>query len=263
MRDPDPRTAGRGLARLRRAGVEVVVGIEEEACQTLNQGFLSRVVRSRPYTHLKLASTVDGRIATRRGDSRWITGEAARAYVHRLRRRVDAIAVGSGTVVVDDPELTARVGGRTQHSPVPVVVDSRLRTPVGARLLRPGHPNGPLLLAGPEAPAARRRRLERAGARVVPVRLREGRIDLKAAWRALGRVGTNEILVEGGGGLAAALLRAGLVDELHLFLAPRLIGGDGRAVLGSLGVERLRGALDLPPLKVRRVGRDLLLHARW
>jgi diaminohydroxyphosphoribosylaminopyrimidine deaminase/5-amino-6-(5-phosphoribosylamino)uracil reductase len=263
MRDPDPRTAGRGLARLRRHGIEILVGVEEEACKDLNRGFLSRVVRGRPYTHLKLASTVDGRIATRAGDSRWITGEAARAYVHRLRRGVDAVAVGSRTVLADDPELTARIGGKIRHRPAPVVVDSRLRTAPGARLIRSGHPDGAILLAGPGVALARRRRLEDRGARVVTVRLRDGHLDLRAAWRELGKLGTNEILVEGGGRLAAALLSAGLIDELHLFLAPQLIGGDGRPVLASLGVERLRESLQLPPLRVRRVGRDLLLHARW
>ena len=263
MRDPDRRTAGRSLARLKRQGVEVTVGVEEEACRELNRGFLSRVVRARPYTHLKLASTLDGRIATRTGESRWITGEAARAYVHRLRRGVDALAVGSATVLADDPALTARTGGRVVHRPARVVVDSRLRTPVDARLVRSSRSGEVVLLAAPDAPMARRRRLERAGARVVTVASRGGHLDLRAAWRALARLGTNELLVEGGGELAAALLRAQLIDELHLLLAPRLIGGDGRPVLGSLGVERLQRAVDLSDLEVRRIGRDLLLRAKW
>jgi diaminohydroxyphosphoribosylaminopyrimidine deaminase/5-amino-6-(5-phosphoribosylamino)uracil reductase len=260
MRDPDRRTAGRGLARLRRAGIEVAVGVEEEACRRLNRGFVSRVTRGRPYTVLKLASTLDGRIATAAGESRWITGREARAYVHRLRRAVDAVAVGAGTAVADDPELSARVGARVVHRPLRVVVDSGLRTPRDARLLAGG---GAVLLTAKDAPAARRRRLERAGARLENVARRGDHLDLRAAWRRLGRLGVNEILVEGGGGLAAALLRVSLVDELHLFLAPRLIGGDGRPVLGSLGVRRLAQAPDLGRLEVRRIGRDLLLRAEW
>jgi diaminohydroxyphosphoribosylaminopyrimidine deaminase/5-amino-6-(5-phosphoribosylamino)uracil reductase len=263
MRDPDRRTAGRSLARLRRQGIEVTVGVEDEACRALNRGFVSRIARGRPYTHLKLASTLDGRIATRSGESRWITGEKARAYVHRLRGRVDAVAVGSATALADDPELTARAGGRVVHRPVRVVVDSRLRTPVDARLLRSGPPGEALILTAADAPMARRRRLEQAGARVVAVPSRDGHLDLRAAWRSLARLGTNELLVEGGGDLAAALLRVQLVDELHLLLAARLIGGDGRPVLGSLGVERLQRAPDLSDLEVHRIGRDLLVRAKW
>ncbi len=263
MRDPDRRTRGRSVERLRRRGIQVTLGVEEDACRELNRGFISRVSRGRPYTHLKLASTLDGRIATRTGESRWITGPEARAYVHRLRRRVDTVVVGSGTVVADDPELSARARGRVVHRPMPVVIDSRLVTSPEARLIRSSSERAPRVLTSRSAPAVRRERLERAGVRVLSVPAREGHLDLRAAWRALARLGSGEILVEGGGGLAAALLRRGLVDQLHLFLAPRLIGGDGRPVLASLGVEGLRAALDLPDLRVRRVGRDLLLRAEW
>ncbi len=261
--DPDRRTARRSITRLRRRGVAVTVGVEAEACRTLNRGFFSRVERSRPHTILKLASTLDGRIATRTGESRWVTGPEAQAYVHRLRRSVDAIGVGSETVLADDPELTARTGRRVLHRPTRVVVDSRLRTPLNARLLRSPGPGGVLILGGRNAAAGRRRRLESEGAQVLPVAVRGGHIDLRAGWRALARAGVNDILIEGGGGLAAALLKKGLVDELHLLIAPRLIGGDGRPVLGSLGVDRIRSALELPDLRLRRVGRDLLLVAEW
>jgi diaminohydroxyphosphoribosylaminopyrimidine deaminase/5-amino-6-(5-phosphoribosylamino)uracil reductase len=260
MRDVDPRTAGRGVARLRRRGIEVDVGVEEEACRRLNRGFLSRVLRGRPYTVLKLASTLDGRIATRTGESRWITGAQARGHVHRLRSQVDAVAVGSGTVLADDPELVARRDGRVVHRPLRIVVDSALRTPPTARLLQGGDA---LVLAAPGAPARRRRALERRGARVVEVERRGEHLDLRAAWRRLGDLGLNEVLVEGGGGLAAALLRASLVDELQMFVAPRLIGGDGRPVLGPLGVARLSQSPTLREIAVRRVGRDLLLRAEW
>lgn len=262
-KDPDPRTSGRSLTRLRRSRIRVRVGVEVDACRRLNRGFFSRVERGRPYTIVKLASTLDGRIATRTGESRWITGPDARAYVHALRRSVDAIAVGSETVRADDPELTARRGGRVVHRPRRVVVDSALRTPPGARLLEEPGPDGVVLLGGRNAPASRRQRLERAGGRVVSVPERGGHLDLRAAWRRLGGLGVNELLVEGGGGLAGALLRAGLVDELHLILAPRLIGGDGRPLVGPLGVDRLARALELPNVRVRRLGRDLLLLAEW
>jgi diaminohydroxyphosphoribosylaminopyrimidine deaminase/5-amino-6-(5-phosphoribosylamino)uracil reductase len=263
MRDPDPRTAGNGLRRLRRAGLEVRVGIGEPACRALNPGYLSRVERGRPFTLLKLATSLDGRIATRRGDSRWITGPKARAFVHRLRDGVDAVAVGSTTVLADDPELTARRQARVVHRPLRLVVDSKLRTPPSARLLDPQEPGHAWLLTTRAAPPRAAARLEAAGARLMRVAARRGRVDLRAAWRRLGSCGVNEVLVEGGGGLAAALLRAGLVDRFYLLLAPRLIGGDGAALIGSLGVDRLAQALRLPPPRLRRLGDDLLLVMEW
>lgn len=263
MEDPDPRTRGRGLARMRRAGLEVTLGVEEAACRTLNRGYLSRVERGRPFTQLKLAASLDGRIATVDGESRWITGERARAFVHRLRREVDAIAIGSRTALADDPELTARRASRVVHRPVRVVVDSKLRTRPEARLIDVEHGGAAWLLGARGAAPQRKLRLERAGARVVEVASRGGHIDLPAAWRKLGTLGINEILVEGGGGLAAALLRAGLVDRLYLILAPVLIGGDGRPVLSSLGVKRLRQVLAPERFRVRRLGADLLLIGEW
>jgi diaminohydroxyphosphoribosylaminopyrimidine deaminase/5-amino-6-(5-phosphoribosylamino)uracil reductase len=262
--DPDPRTRGASIAKLRRAGIEVTAGVLVDECARHHEGFLSRVLRGRPFTTLKLAASLDGRIATRSGESRWITSEPARAFVQRLRAHSDAIAVGSETVLADDPELVARRAGRVVHRPIRVVVDSRLRTPAVARILDPASPGSALVLGASDAPASRRARLERAGARVLPVRRgRDGHLDLAAAWRALGGRGVNEILVEGGGGLAAALLRVGLVDRMHFFLAPLLIGGDGRAVLAALGVERLREALRPSSISARRLGPDLHVVAEW
>ena len=260
-RDPDPRTAGRSLARLRRAGCAVAVDVENEACRELNSGYFSRVERGRPHTTLKLAATLDGRIATAAGESRWITGPEARAWVHRLRGRVDAVAVGSGTALADDPLLTARRGRRTVHRPTRVVIDSKLRTPPNARLIRAGEPGSAWILTTRDAAAVRAARLEGAGARVERVRGSASRVDLRAAWRRLGALGVNDLLVEGGGELAASLLRAGLVDRLCLLLSPKLIGADGRPVLGPLGLGRLADAPELRDPQVRKLGRDLLLVA--
>jgi diaminohydroxyphosphoribosylaminopyrimidine deaminase/5-amino-6-(5-phosphoribosylamino)uracil reductase len=250
-RDPDPRTAGRSLARLRRAGCAVAVDVESEACRELNPGYFSRVERGRPHTTLKLAATLDGRIATAAGESRWITGPEARAWVHRLRGRVDAVAVGSGTALADDPLLTARR----------VVIDSKLRTPPNARLIRAGEPGSAWILTTRDAAAVRAARLEGAGARVERVRGSASGVDLRAAWRRLGALGVNDLLVEGGGELAASLLRAGLADRLCLLLSPKLIGADGRPVLGPLGLGRLADAPELRDPQVRKLGRDLLLVA--
>jgi len=259
MRDPDPRTAGRSIRRLRAAGVQVTVGVEEAACRELNRGFRSRVERGRPFTTLKLAASLDGRIATASGDSRWITGALARGRVHGWRRGCDAVAVGSGTALADDPELTARERGRVVHRPARVLVDSGLRVPAGARVFKSR--GRALVLTTRAAPARAAARLEAAGAELLRVRARRGRVDLPAGWQALGRAGVNDLLVEGGGGLAAALLRSGLVDQLRLFVAPVLIGGDGRELLESLGVRRLASAPRLELSSVSRVGDDLLLTA--
>ena len=263
MVDPDPRTAGRSIRKLRRAGIDVVVGVEADACVRLHEGFISRVLRGRPFTTLKLAASLDGRIATARGESRWITSPVARRCVHELRARVDAIAVGSETVLADDPELSARRGARVVHRPLRIAVDSALRTPADARLIDPERAGTAWILTSARASNARRARLERAGALVVDVPARAGHVDLRAAWRALGRLGVNDLLVEGGGGLAAALLRARLVDRMHFFVAPLLIGGDGRAVLGGLGVERLEAALRPARLTWHRLGPDLHVTAEW
>jgi diaminohydroxyphosphoribosylaminopyrimidine deaminase/5-amino-6-(5-phosphoribosylamino)uracil reductase len=254
--DPHPLVAGSGVRRLRRAGVAVEVGVLEAECREQHRGFLCVVERGRPFVMLKLASTLDGRIATAAGESRWITGPQARAAVHRLRAAVDGILVGAGTAAADDPALTARRGSRVVHRPVRVVVDAGLRIAPGARMLAGGDGRG-WVLCSVRAPAARRRALEASGARVLPVASARGRIRLRPALRRLAREGLTEVLVEGGGELAAGLLSAGLVDEIHWFAAPRLLGGDARPALGPLRVSHLARAPRLDPIRVRRVGADV------
>ena len=203
--------------------------------------------------------SLDGRIATAQGESRWITGPEARAEVHRLRGFVDGILVGSETALRDDPALTARRGRKVVHRPVRVLLDSKLRVPVGAQLYR-GKAEPSWVLCAPGAPAARRRARLAEGARLLEVPVRGRFLDLRAALRRLAREGLTEMLVEGGGELAAALLRAGLVDELHWFTAPRLLGGDGRPALGALGLGSLARSPQLADARVRRMGRDLYLR---
>ncbi len=258
IRDPHPKVAGRGIRRLRRAGVEVRVGVLEEACREQHRGFLSVVERGRPFVHLKLAASLDGRIATASGESRWITGPAAREEVHRLRARMDAVAVGAGTVLADDPELTARRGERVVHRPLRVVFDTGLRVPPTARVYGDDAPA--IAVCGPRVPARRRRALRAAGVRVAAVRTRQGRVEPTAALRRLAREGVAELLVEGGGELAASLFRAGAVDLVHWFLAPRLLGADGRPALGALQRSRLCEAPRLADPVVRRIGGDLYLR---
>ncbi len=260
VRDPSPHASGRSLRRLRSRGVRVEVGVLAEACAEQHRGFLSVLERGLPFVTLKLAATLDGRIATRTGDARWISGPAARAFVHRLRGRCDAVAVGVGTARADDPALTARRDGRIVHRPARIVFDTRLRVPAAARLFDADAPV--FVIHGSEAPAARLRALEACGARLFRVRTRGGRVHAPSALRRLAREGLGEILVEGGGELAGSLLAADLVDELHWFVSPKLVGGDGAAALGPIGVARVAGAPILASPQVRRLGDDVLVSGR-
>jgi diaminohydroxyphosphoribosylaminopyrimidine deaminase/5-amino-6-(5-phosphoribosylamino)uracil reductase len=257
-KDPHVDVAGAGIRALRAAGIAVQIGVLEEACRVQHRGFLSVCATGRPFAMLKLASSLDGRIATASGESHWITSPESRAAVHRLRARVDAIVVGSGTALADDPELTARRGGHIVHRPVRVLMDSKLRVPASAKLYR-SDAERTWVLCGPKAAASRQRALQALGARVLEVPVRNGKLDLKRSAARLAREGLTQILVEGGGVLAAALLRARLVDELHWFVAPRLLGGDGRPSLGDLDLKSLMASPWLEG-RVGRRGGDLYLR---
>ena len=259
-RDPSREVGGRGLRRLRARGLQVEVGVLEEACRYQHRGFLSCLERGRPWVALKLAASLDGRIATSRGESRWITGEGSRARVHALRARADAIVVGSGTALTDDPELTARRNGRVVRRPIRVLVDSGLSVPAGRRLFRGREAANTWVLAAPRAPAERRRRLEARGVRVLSIPRRGGHLDLTRALARLAQEGLTSLFVEGGGGLAAALFREGLIDELHWFAAPALIGGDGRPAVAALKLPRLSSRIRFETRSLKRVGEDLYLH---
>ncbi len=258
QRDPSDWVNGRGIRRLRRAGLDVEVGVLEAACRELHRGYVSVIERGRPFVALKLAGTLDGRIAAASGESRWITGPEARARVHRLRDRFDALLVGSETALADDPRLDVRRGSRVVRRPVAVVVDSKLRVGHTARLH--AGPARSIAVCTKEAPARRRAALEAAGVEVLAVRGRRGRVDLRAGLEALAKAGLTRVWVEGGGVLAAGLLERDLVDEVHWFAAPTLLGGDGRPALGPIGAARLSRAVHLEAPEVRRVGQDLYVR---
>jgi diaminohydroxyphosphoribosylaminopyrimidine deaminase / 5-amino-6-(5-phosphoribosylamino)uracil reductase len=254
LEDPDPRVSGGGLARLRAAGVDVVAGLCAPEAAEINAGFLCRVRNGRPLVTLKLATSLDGRIATATGESRWITGPAARDYAHLLRATNDAVLVGTGTVLADDPQLTCRLPGLGHRSPVRVALDRSLRLPDEARLIAGARDAPTWLLTLAEAAPRRQQRLRDAGVEIIRVAAdAAGRIDLAAALTALGERGLTRLLVEGGGRLAAALLRAGLVDRLVWLHAPLLVGGDGVPAVAELGLSRLPAAP-----RFERVGGTLL-----
>jgi diaminohydroxyphosphoribosylaminopyrimidine deaminase / 5-amino-6-(5-phosphoribosylamino)uracil reductase len=256
-RDPNPRVPGNGVRRLRAAGIAVSAGVLSAECDALIAAFRTHVTTGRPLVTLKLAASLDGRIATVSGDSRWITGEDSRRYVHRLRAEHDAILVGAETIIRDDPELTCRVrGGR---NPVRVILDGRLRLPLRARVLTKPEPAATLVLTARPAPAAKVRQVRECGAEVVSLAAKAGRIPLARALRELGKRNIMSVLIEGGATVAAAALTAGVVDRLLVFFAPKVIGGDGRPMLAELGVRRMRDALALGPLQVKRFAQDILV----
>jgi len=261
MQDPDPRVNGRGFRALRRAGIQVQVGILRREAATLNAGFLRWARSRRPFVTLKAGMSVDGRIATRAGRSRWITSPASRREARRLRGRHDAVIVGIGTVLADDPRLGGRAGSGKQ--PARVVIDTRLRTPPGARVVR-GTAGGPtIVIGGRRALATRRHRLEKAGAQVVQVTERDGRVDLGAALRALGRIGIRSVLIEGGSEILGSAIDRQLADRVVLFVAPRILGG--RKALGAFGGEgasRPDRGVRIEAARWRRLGSDAIVEGR-
>jgi diaminohydroxyphosphoribosylaminopyrimidine deaminase/5-amino-6-(5-phosphoribosylamino)uracil reductase len=258
LEDPDPRVAGRGHAMLRTAGIELATGVLEADARRAQAGFLSRVTRGRPMLTLKLAASLDGRIATGSGESRWITGPEARRCVHAMRARHDAVLIGAGTARADDPELTVR-GLGIARQPVRVVASRGLNVSPESRLARTAREVPVWLLHGPEAGHAARVAWEEAGARLLEVPAAEGQgLDPAAMLAALGREGLTRVFCEGGGALAAALLGARLVDRLALFTGGLALGAEGRPALGTLGLSALSEAPRFLLRESRSLGTDTL-----
>ena len=246
IEDPDPRTAGKGHQRLRNAGISVTTPLSETAAIRVNEGFLSRINRGRPIVTLKLASTIDGRIATQTGESRWITGQDARRYVHAMRMSHDAVLVGSGTARADNPTLDIRGFGDVPN-PLRIVIDREANLPKALRLFQTE--TAPTWrITGPDIPASETS---------LPVPITgSGRLCLKTALQSLGDRGLTRILCEGGGTLAAGLIKAGLVDRLVLFTAGKCIGGDGIPSLSAFTFDTLADAPEFSLQSVRPVGID-------
>ena len=237
--DPDPRVNGQGLAQLKAAGIAVETGLlEAEALETLT-GFTHRITLGRPMVTLKLASTLDGRIATHAGESQWITGTPARRLAHAMRGRHDAVMVGVGTVLADNPELTCRIPGFRPTPIVRIVADSHLRTPLTSRLLATAGDIPTWFLLREGTNLAREEAFANIGAKLIKIPGSPAGVDLTAAMTALGAAGLTRMLVEGGGQLAAALLRADLVDRIAWFHAPSVMGGDGWPAVQAFGTETL------------------------
>lgn len=257
MVDPNPIVAGKGIEMLRAAGIEVQVGILEEQCRELNRPFIKWIQTRLPYVILKSAVTLDGKTATASGDSKWITGDAARREVHRLRGRVDAIMVGVGTVVKDDPLLTCRLPGG--KDPLRVVVDSTLRVPLHAAVLGVSSEAGTVIATCSQDPS-RKQAVAAHGAELLICKENGGCVDLTDLFARLGERGVQSVLLEGGSHVAGAALRAGLVDRCMIYIAPKLVGGAGTGLFAGEGVQLMGDAIRLEAMTIRRVGVDLLVE---
>lgn len=259
MTDPNPLVSGRGVAALRAAGIDVECGILERECRMLNEPFIKHITTGLPFVILKSAMTLDGKTATSTGDSKWVTGEKSRRYVHRLRAMVDAVMVGVGTVLADDPQLTCRMGVRGED-PLRVVVDSRLRTPPDAALFGV-ESSAKTLLATIEPDSSRAGSLAEAGAEILVCRESHGKVDLEDLLVKLGARGIQSVLLEGGRELVASALRSGIIDTFLLFFAPKLLGGEGGFGLSAgTGPDRMADALRLRDVTVTRFGEDILVR---
>jgi diaminohydroxyphosphoribosylaminopyrimidine deaminase/5-amino-6-(5-phosphoribosylamino)uracil reductase len=261
LEDPDPLVAGKGAAALRRAGIAVHEGpLSAEAAQ-LNEAYIKHRRVGLPFVTYKVAISLDGKTATRTGDSKWLTGPEARAWVHQRRTEVDCVMVGVGTVLRDDPLLTARPPEGAQRDPAAVIVDSRARTPLTAQVLRANRRAPTVIATTAAAPADRCEAFEAAGATVVRCEAAGERVDVRDLARRLAEMGKLSVLCEGGATLAGSLIQAGLVDKVAVFVAPVIVGGRAApSAIGGLGFERIADALHVSDLRTSRLGSDVLLE---
>ena len=260
LSDPDPRVGGKGLMRLREAGIEVTEDVLVEEARYLNAGFLMRVSDGRPLVTLKIASSMDGRTATHSGESQWITGPMARNRGHLMRAMADAIMVGSATAIVDDPDLRCRLPGLGGRAPVRIVADGRLRLPLTARLVRSATETPVWILTLPGGEPERRKAFADCGVELIDVEPGpDGRMDMAAALTVFGDRGLTRLLVEGGSRLASSLMQAGLVDRIDWFQAPKIIGGDGTPAIAGLGIDKIADVPVLERTDMIVLGEDSLL----
>lgn len=257
--DPFPKVRGKGIAILRKAGIAITLGVMEEECRHINEGFFTRVEKGRPMVTLKLAMTLDGRIAAASGDSRWISGEESRALVHRWRRYSDAVIVGAGTVIADNPRLTCREeGGR---DPYRIILDAKLRCDPHSRLFTQRSSASTILVTSPSKHRLAQRRYGSAHTEILAMRTTHNEIALAPLLHEFGQRGWNRVMIEGGAHLAGCALRQKVVDRVAIFAAAKLLGG-GLSAIEGLGLQKVKDSIALDDLEVWQVGNDLLIEAR-
>jgi len=261
MTDPNPGVQGGGNQYLQDQGIEVATGIYEKEARILNEGFIAWVTTGRPFVIVKCAATLDGRIATRTGDSRWVTGPASRQFVHRIRHGIDGIMVGVETVKKDDPSLTTRLDEETGSDPTRIVLDTHLSIPLTAKMLNQASNSRTWVVCGADAPANCRAALENIGVRVIGASLKGGRIDLSALMNQLGAMEITSMLIEGGGTVIGSAFAAGIVDKICFFYAPKILGGDdGIPICRGAGPENMNQSIAIHDLSVFRFDTDVMIQ---
>ena len=259
VKDPDPRVDGKGFSKLRDAGIEVVEGILESKAIELNRGFIARVTKKLPFVTLKMAMSIDSRIATKTGDSKWITCEKARYSSHFLRSKHDAILTGIGTVLSDNPILNTRISGLENRSPTRIIMDTKLRLPVDSQIVSTATEYKTIICTTGAAEKSKKKHIESFGLQVVTLTgNKSGRVSLIETLEFLAAKGINSVLVEGGGILSTEFLRSDLIDELLVYRAPIVLGGDGRAAVEGLGVSDLSAAAAFERTGIASIGTDLM-----
>lgn len=261
MRDPNPDVKGGGLAYLADKGIEVTVGVCEDSAVRLNEVFIKYIRTKQPFVIVKCAATLDGRIATRTGDSRWVSGAASRAWVHGLRHAVDAIMVGVGTVNADNPSLTTRLDGFEGNDPIRFIIDPRLSISEDARVLNLESKAATTIVVGPQISDEKKERLVKRGVRILTLPLLGNRIDLKRLTTVLAENGITSILVEGGGDLIGSALRTGIVDKIHIFYAPKILGGDdGVPICRGEGPDLMGDCIPVKNMQVHTFDPDIMVE---
>lgn len=266
MKDPNPLVAGRGIKQLEAAGIEVVIGILEEKCKVLNEAFLHHIKHKSPFVTMKTAMTLDGKIATSTGDSRWVSGQASRDYVHRMRQELQGIMVGVNTVLVDDPSLTTRLSDQDKRTyqdishPIPIIIDSKGRCPLECKLLSQGDHKEVIIGTTDWMPKEKKAALERLGCRVIVCQTDGQHVDLNDLMKIIGEEGINSILLEGGGTLNDGALRAGIVQKVISFIAPKIIGGDtAKTPVAGRGIGLMKDAITLESVSYKTFDKDLCI----
>lgn len=261
MKDPNPLVAGRGIQLLEAHGIKVTVGVLEEEAKKLNEIFVKYIQTKLPFVILKTAMTLDGKIASATGDSKWVTNSSSRQWVHQLRHRVSGIMVGIGTVLADDPELTTRLEDKAGVDPVRIIVDSGARIPLEAKVLQRNSPSKTIVAVTEEAAQEKIEQLKSLGAEVLVLPKKEGKVDLQVLMQTLGQMGIDSILLEGGAELNFSALQADIVDKVYSFIAPKLIGGaKAKTPVGGVGIERMSEALELDGIQISRFGEDIMIE---